>query len=220
MPAVPCRKPNNSFAYRGRLGIEERTISLCSFMEAVAMQKELCGAMAKFGKGDMLLGPARAPEFDRAVFREAMSRIAASVNIVTTDGPAGLAGITATAVASITLEPPMMLFCINKSSPSAERMIENGVFCINTLGSAHEMLADIFAGRMGNRLGERFTHGEWTKLVTGSPVLRGAAAAFDCRLAEAKEVMTHLIMIGAVEALDFTPGGKSLIYAHRKYGTI
>jgi flavin reductase len=176
--------------------------------------------MAKFGERDTPLGAAQVPDLGGAVFREAMSRIAASVHIVTTDGLAGLAGITATAVAPITLEPPMMLFCINKTSPSAERMIENGVFCINTLTGAQEALADIFAGRTGHRLGDRFTQGAWTKLVTGSPVLRGAAAAFDCRLAEAKEIMTHFIMIGAVEAVDFSNETSSLTYAHRKYGTI
>lgn len=155
---------------------------------------------------------------DEAAFREAMSRIAASVHIVTTNGPAGLAGITATAVASVTLEPPMMLFCISKTSPSAARMRANGVFCINTLAAAHEPLADVFAGRTGHRLGGRFTQGEWTKLATGCPVLRGAAAVFDCRLTEAKEVMTHLIMIGTVEAIACGPEGGGLTYARRKYG--
>ncbi len=176
--------------------------------------------MAKFGKGDMPLDEAQISGLDSAVFREAMSRIAAPVHIVTTDGLAGLAGITATAVAPVTLEPPMLLFCIGKASPSAARMIENGVFCVNSLARGHEALADVFAGRTGYRLGERFTQGEWTKLVTGSPVLRGAAAAFDCRLAEAKEVATHFIMIGAVEAVDFGGEGSSLTYAHRKYGTM
>jgi flavin reductase len=157
---------------------------------------------------------------DPARFRDAMSRVAAAVHIVTTDGPAGLAGITATSVASITDEPPMMLFCINKTSPSAARMIANGVFCINTLGPSHEALADIFAGRTGPHLGERFSGGEWTKLVTGAPVLRRAAAAFDCRLVEAKSVVTHFVMIGAVEAADFGPEGGNLSYARRKYGTV
>jgi flavin reductase len=185
----------------------------------VLMQKELCGAMTKFAAGDMEICAVPVQGPDPEVFREAMSRIAASVHIVTTDGPAGLAGITATTIASITLEPPMMLFCIKKTSPSAVRIIENGVFCINTLAAVHEPLADIFAGRTGHRLGERFTQGEWTKLVTGCPVLRGAAAAFDCRLVEAKEVMTHFVMIGAVEAVDFSPNGGGLTYARRRYAT-
>lgn len=154
---------------------------------------------------------------DSARFREAMSHVAASVHIITTDGPAGLAGITATSVASITVEPPMMLFCINRNSPSAVRMIKNGVFCINTLAPAHEALADIFAGRTDHHLEERFTSGKWTKLVTGAPVLIGAVAAFDCRLVEVKDVATHYIVIGAVEAVEFGPEANNLTYAHRKY---
>jgi flavin reductase len=183
------------------------------------MQKELCGTMAKFAEAEGKENgarPVRGP--DKDIFREAMSRIAASVHIVTTDGPAGLAGITATAVASVTLEPPTMLFCINKASPSAARVMANGIFCINTLAAEHEWLADIFAGRMGHRLSERFTYGEWTKLATGCPVLRGAAAAFDCRLVEAKEVTTHFVMLGVVETVDFGPEGGGLTYAKRKYG--
>jgi flavin reductase len=178
------------------------------------MKKGLCEDMARSGKG-----PVRGHGLDEARFREAMSRITAAVHIVTTDGPAGLAGITATAVASITVEPPMMLFCINKTSPSAARVIANGAFCINTLSSSQAGLADIFAGRSGHYLDQKFTHGEWTKLATGCPVLQGAAAVFDCRLVEAKEVTTHFIMIGAVEEVEFGPEGVTLNYANRKYIT-
>jgi flavin reductase len=181
---------------------------------------ELGDLMAEFKSGriDACAGPGQG--LDGARFREAMSHVAAAVHIVTTGGPAGLGGITATSVASITVEPPMMLFCISKNSPSAARMIENGVFCINTLSSSHEPLADIFAGRTGHHLEERFASGEWAKLVTGAPVLKRAAAAFDCRLAEVKEVMTHLIMIGAVEAVEYGRRGSGLTYAHREYGNI
>jgi flavin reductase len=199
---------------------EIQLITCQSLREMVSTEKELCDDMAKSTKGAMGTSavPSRGP--DPAKFREAMSRVGASVHIVTTDGPAGLAGITATAVASITAEPPMMLFCINKSSSSAARIIENGAFCINTLSASHEALADVFAGRTGHRLDHRFTRGEWTKLTTGSPVLRGAAAAFDCRLVEAKEVMTHFIMIGAVEAVDFGLETGGLTYSQRKYGSM
>lgn len=157
---------------------------------------------------------------DAARFREAMSRVAAAVHVVTTAGPAGLGELTASAVTSITVEPPMMLFCINRSSPSAARMIENGIFCINTLAAADQPLSDIFAGRTGQHLEERFAHGTWTKLVTGAPVLSTALAAFDCRFVEAKEVTTHLIMVGVVEAVEIAPEGEALLYAHRKYRSL
>ena len=189
-------------------------------IKIVSMKKDPGEDMAKPKNGYTDTRAMPGQGLDRARFRDAMSRVAAAVHIVTTNGPAGLAGITATSVASITDEPPMMLFCIDKTSPSTARMLENGVFCINALAPSHEALADIFAGRTGHHLGERFAGCEWTKLVTGAPVLRRAAAAFDCRLAEAKSVMTHFVLIGAVEAADFGPEGGNLSHAHRKYGTV
>jgi flavin reductase len=157
---------------------------------------------------------------DPAHFREAMSRVGASVHIVTTAGSAGLAGITATSATSVSLEPATMLFCIKKTSPSAVRIIENGVFCINALSPAHRALAEIFAGRTGQHLEERFVGADWRKLSTGSPVLRQAAASFDCRLVEAKPVGTHFVMIGLVEAVAYGAEGDTLAYVHRGYRTL
>ncbi len=157
------------------------------------------------------------PAVDPARFREAMSRVGAAVHIVTTNGPAGLAGITASAVTSITVEPPMMLFCINKSSRCAARVIKNGVFCVNTLRRADRALSDIFAGRTGHGLEERFATSDWSVLATGAPKLSSALVAFDCRLVEAKEVSTHLMMIGTVEAVEIAPKAEALMYAHREY---
>jgi flavin reductase len=175
--------------------------------------------MNEFRDGGVLLAAPADLEahLDPARFREAMSRVCAAVHIVTTDGPAGLGGITATAVTSISAEPPLVLFCIYKASPSAERMISNGVFCINTLAPQDEALADVFAGRTNLHLAERFSSRPWTRLETGSPVLTSAAAVFDCRIVEVKSVATHFIVIGAVEAVDFGPEGESLAYVHRSY---
>lgn len=146
-----------------------------------------------------------------------MSRVGAAVHIVTTDGPAGVAGITASTVTSVTLEPPMMLFCLNKASRCAAKVLANGVFCINTLGRDDQQLSDIFAGRTRHRLEERFASSEWTKLATGAPALSSALVAFDCRLVEAKEIGTHLIVIGTVEAVEIAPKAEALMYAHREY---
>jgi flavin reductase len=150
-------------------------------------------------------------------FREAMSRVGSAVHIVTTGGPAGFAGVTASAVTSVTAEPPTMLFCLNKTSHAAPLLIENGVFCINTLASAHQDLSDIFAGRTEHTLEERFAAATWGKLATGAPVLTSALAAFDCRLVEAKEMSTHLILIGRVEAVEVAPKTEALLYMHRTY---
>lgn len=157
------------------------------------------------------------PRLDSTQFREAMSRVGAAVHIVTTNGPAGLGGVTASAVTSITAEPPTMLFCLNKASRCTAALLKNGVFCINTLGRGDQLLSDIFAGRTDHGLEERFAAGEWTTLVTGAPKLASALVAFDCRLIEAKEVSTHLMMIGTVEAVEIAPRSEALMYAHREY---
>jgi len=81
-----------------------------------------------------------------AAFREAMSRVAASVHLVTTDGAAGRAGMTATAVTSVTDNPATILVCINSSSRSCQLLQANGVFGVSVLTPQDQKLASVFAG--------------------------------------------------------------------------
>ncbi|HKN08304.1 MAG TPA: flavin reductase family protein, partial [Pseudomonadota bacterium] len=96
-------------------------------------------------------------------------------------------------------------------------VVENGVFCINTLGDAGAEIADIFAGRTGVTGGDRFASGDWTVLSTGSPVLVSAVTAFDCRIVEVRSVGSHNVFFGAVEAVRLGPGGQALVYHDRAY---
>jgi len=151
------------------------------------------------------------------IFREAMAKLGAAVHVVTTAGPGGKTGFTATAVCSVTDTPATLLVCLNRRSNSAPLMSQNGVFCVNTLGAAEEKLADIFAGRSGVHLEERFAVGEWMTLKTGSPVLASAVVAFDCRTIEVKAVASHNVFFGAVEAVRLGPAGEALVYHDRLY---
>ena len=150
-------------------------------------------------------------------FREAMARLGAAVHVVTSAGPAGRTGFTATAVCSVTDQPAVLLVCINRRSNSAPLVAQNGVFCVNTLGAAEERLADMFAGRSGVHLEERFAVGEWITLKTGSPVLTSAVVAFDCRTIEIKAVASHNVIFGAVQAVRLGPSGPALVYHDRAY---
>src|SRR6266850_2849857 len=96
-----------------------------------------------------VVGPESVHTCDQAQFREAMSRLGAAVHVVTTAGPAGKTGFTATAVCSVSDAPPTLLVCLNRKSAGGPMMRENGVFCVNTLGADAEALADMFAGRTG-----------------------------------------------------------------------
>src|SRR5437763_14393285 len=117
---------------------------------------------------------------DPVLFREAMSRLGAAVHVITTAGPGGKAGTTATAVCSVSDAPPTLLMCLSRRSPTNPLVVENGVFCVNTLGHEGADMADIFAGRTGVVGGDRFASGEWLTLSNSSPVLASAVIAIDC----------------------------------------
>lgn len=159
---------------------------------------------------------AAAPE--AAAFRDAMAEVASAAHLVTTTGLSGRAGLTATAVASVSDAPPTLLACIEAGSRTLAAIEESGIFCVNTLTALDHELAVVFSGR-GGLVGEaRFAQGEWTQLVTGAPVLKSALVAFDCRLIAAHTVATHKILIGEVVALGGGAAGEGLVYRRRRFG--
>jgi flavin reductase len=151
------------------------------------------------------------------LFREAMSRLGAAVHVVTTAGPGGKTGFTATAVCPVSDAPPTLLVCLNRKSHGAPVLHENKVFCVNTLGPGCEAVADVFAGRTGAMMAERFGTGMWATLKTGAPLLAAAVVAFDCRVIEIKAVASHNVIFGAVEDIWLGPAGPALVYHDRAY---
>jgi flavin reductase len=154
---------------------------------------------------------------DPKLFRDAMARLGAAVHVVTTAGPAGRTGFTATAVCSVSDSPPTLLVCLNRTSRSGDVLRENGVFCVNTLGADEEAVADMFAGRTGAASEQRFAIGDWMTLSTGAPVLRSAIIGFDCRTLQVRAVATHNVFFAAVEAIHLGPPGHALVYHERAY---
>jgi len=124
---------------------------------------------------------------------------------------------TAVAVCSVSDAPPTLLMCLNRRSQTNPAVVENGVFCVNTLGHGGAEIADIFAGRTGVSGSDRFTNGEWLTLSTGSPVLASSVIAFDCRIVEVRSVGSHNVFFGAVETVRVGPGGTALVYHDRAY---
>ena len=163
------------------------------------------------------VGPEIVRTVEPATFREAMSRLGAAVHVITTAGPGGKAGATATAMCSVSDAPPTLLVCLNRRSQTNPAVVENGVFCVNTLGDGGAEIADMFAGRTGVAGSDRFAIGEWTTLATGSPVLAAAVIAFDCRIVEVRSVGSHNVFFGAVEAVRLGPSGAALVYHERAY---
>lgn len=153
----------------------------------------------------------------KQVYREAMARLGAAVNVVATDGPGGRAGFTASAVCSVTDTPPTLLVCVNRTNDSYPPLKLNGVFCVNTLAAGHEDLSSIFAGLTEHEASARFDTGTWHTLLTGAPVLTDATVAFDCRITEQVEIGTHTVFFAEVEAIQVGDTREALIYFSRNY---
>jgi len=164
-----------------------------------------------------VVGPDSVRTVEPAQFREAMSRLGAAVHVITTAGPGGKTGATATAVCSVSDAPPTLLMCLNRRSQTNPVVVENGVFCVNTLGHDGASIADLFAGRTGVQGTDRFATGDWVVLSTGSPVLTSAVIAFDCRIIEVRAVASHNVFFGAVETVRLGPSGPALVYHERAY---
>jgi len=144
-----------------------------------------------------------------------MARLGAAVNIVTTDGVAGRAGFTASAVCSVTDQPPTLLVCLNRSSSVYQFFNRNGVLCVNALSRGHERLSQLFGGK--TPMAERFAAGSWRTLATGAPVLGDAVVAFDCRVMEIVASGTHDVMFCKVEEVELDTNRDGLMWFARRY---
>jgi flavin reductase (NADH)/flavin reductase len=151
-------------------------------------------------------------------FKAGMRRLAAGVCLITTgDAVGNRGGMTATAVCSVSAEPPTLLCCINRQNGSYAMIRHCGVFAVNVLALDDRHLADQFARPIA--AAEKFALGLWHSLATGAPVLESALVGFDCRLNQAVEAGTHGILFGHIQAIRTrTAAAKPLLYAHGSYG--
>ena len=148
-------------------------------------------------------------------FRNAMSSLTTAVSVVTTQGPSGVYGFTASAVCSVTDTPPTLLVCMNHTSRSHGHFVENKILTVNVLGTQHEQLSNTFASKLS--VDDRFKEGSWTELATGAPVLEDALVSFDCEIEQIQQVGTHSIFICRVVAIKQSQQDESLVYYNRAY---
>ncbi|PWE34430.1 flavin reductase [Maritimibacter sp. 55A14] len=154
----------------------------------------------------------------RAAFLAGMSRAAATVSVVTTDGPGGRAGVTVSAMTSVSADgvAPTMLVCVHHESATAAAILANGCFCINVLRADQREISDVFARRLPAPGGDKFKAGGAVAMTTGAPRLDDPLVAFDCRLVSGERVGTHHLFIGAVADVHIGEG-QPLLYGNRSY---
>lgn len=150
-------------------------------------------------------------------YRDAMSRFAGAVHVITTDGVAGRRGTTVIAACSVSDDPPTVLACLSRENPNNELFARNGRFALNTLAAKHEPMSVAFSGLTGLTQDERFALGEWDSIASGAPTLVDAISVFDCEIIDTKDLHTHRILFGKVTGLRVGGSLRPLIYHDRGY---
>ncbi|WP_291959599.1 flavin reductase family protein [Chelatococcus sp.] len=162
-----------------------------------------------------MTGPAK-PQMASDAFRLGMRRLAGAVCLVTTSENRQDAGLVATAVSSVSAEPPTLLVCVNRSASAWPVIERSGVFCVSVLGHAALPLVGQFSAP--DRRDERFSTGSWQRLGGGAPVPEGALAVFDCAVAQIVPWHSHAIILGAVREVTLTEGADvPLLYMDRGF---
>ena len=160
------------------------------------------------------VGPA-----DGGSFRQAVRLLAAGVTVVATGTRPHRAGMTATAVCSLTAEPPQILSCLNADSGTCAAVLEQGRFSVNVLDDGHVELARRFAGMCGSQTGEDRFAGTWLSGSLEVPVLTPAVAALECKLKGAQRIDSHFVLVGLVRQVWFAGTNSALIYRDGQFGT-
>jgi flavin reductase (DIM6/NTAB) family NADH-FMN oxidoreductase RutF len=138
-----------------------------------------------------------------AAFKHAMRHVPTGVTVVTSLKDGEPRGITVSSFASVSLEPPSLLICINREARSYLFISTSRIFCVNVLAGDQRRLAEHFSGKVRDR---QFAEIGYATGATGAPVLDDAIAHFDCEVAEEYHFGSHSILIGHVLACDSRPG--------------
>lgn len=154
------------------------------------------------------------PAVERDAFLAAMRQVAATVTVVTTEGPGGRVGATVSAFTSLSADPPSVLVCLRADSRIARAVAENGGFCVNVLPEDAVEVARAFAGPSPHDSAARFAGLDIMAQEHGPRLPR--ATAFSCALSEYIVHSTHAICIGQVVGLSVA-GEKPLTYLSGSY---
>ncbi|MGK9171160.1 flavin reductase family protein [Inquilinus limosus] len=164
--------------------------------------------------------PQHPPAVSRTRFAEALSRLTATVCVVGATDEQGIRhGRTATAVMSLSAEPPTMLVSIDRTSAMAGVIEATEGFSVAMLAEDQSEVADAFAGKLPIPRSERFSRGTWSAWPSGRPKLEGAVAVVDCHLIGLTEVTTHTLFVGLVTEVE-TRDASPLLWSLRRYAGV
>ncbi|WP_454737214.1 flavin reductase family protein [Cupriavidus necator] len=151
---------------------------------------------------------------DAPTFRAGMRHLAGACSVIASCSLGRRAGLTATAVCSVSAEPAQLLVCVNRSVRAHEIIAHSGLLSVNVLSEAQESIAKRFAGMVIDVAGEdRFSNGGWHDGKLGIPMLDGSLVSFGCRVKDLIPAATHTVFLcEVVEVVVPAEDGKPLLY--------
>ena len=156
---------------------------------------------------------------DPLEFRSVIGHFATGVTVITTAAGDRLHGMTANAVSSLSLDPVMVLICVDKSAHTHRVLDEGGVFVVNILGEHQEDLSRVFAAKAepeaGTLRGQLFRRGD-----TGAPILADCLAFLECRVATVVDGGDHSIFLGRVVSEGVVEEMRPLLFYRGGYRTL
>jgi flavin reductase (DIM6/NTAB) family NADH-FMN oxidoreductase RutF len=152
-------------------------------------------------------------ETSTQVFRRVLGHLPTGVTVITGFGPDGPTGMAANSVTSVSLDPPLILFCPAKSSSTWLAIRTHGTFCVNVMAGHHEAAVRQFAQKGV----DRFAGLSWTRRPTG-PALDDALAWIECEIRAEHDAGDHTIVVGRVATLEAAAAGTPLVFFQGRYG--
>lgn len=149
-------------------------------------------------------------------FKQACAHWATGVAVVTALSGDRVHGMTVSAFSSVSLEPPLVLVCAEKTTNTLPFIEEGRVFAVNVMAAGQEALCNKFASK--KQEWQRFDGLEWETAATGAPVLPGTQACLDCRVVACHDAGDHVIYVGEVEWARVDGGRDPLLYFAHGYG--
>lgn len=153
---------------------------------------------------------------DKKALREVMGQFATGITVVTTHLNGKNYGFTANSFTSVSLEPPLVLFCLNKASEGCQEFIDSGSFAINILAHNQAELSNRFANPTLDPQ-QRFENLDIKQAKTGAPILQNTMGWFDCQLKMHYDGGDHWIFIGEVVDMFHSKENKPILYFAGKY---
>ena len=153
---------------------------------------------------------------DQRLFRDAMGRFATGVTIVTTVVDGRPHGITANSFSSVSLDPPLVLFCLGCSSTNFDAFMSADCFAVNILSGEQQALSTRFAVHEG----DRFEGVAWSCWVTGAPILGDVVCAADCVLDARHAAGDHVVIVGRVRRVEILSETPPLLYYWGGYARV